>query len=95
MSNMLFSVLFRQFFVVSIKSDSPKAMPICLRWIGRIGTEKAARRDGKLRKMSIGVQIWTRLEESSNANLTAGARQVEKRFCAQFIAAGSYASIRS
>lgn len=70
-------------------------MPICLPWISRIGTEKAARRDGKLRKMSIGVQIWTRLEESSNANLTARARQVEKLFCAHFIVAGSYASAMS
>jgi hypothetical protein len=47
-------------------------------------TTKYAR---KLRKLSIGVQIWTRLEKLSIANLAAKRRQVGEPVYAQFAAA--------
>jgi hypothetical protein len=50
------------------------------RWSGRIGRiviEKTAKDGKKLRKMSTGVQIWTRLKKLKVANLAGIERRVE------------------
>jgi hypothetical protein len=52
--------------------------------------EKTVKYSEKSRKMSVGVQIWTRLEKLGYAGLAAGQRQVEILVCAQHTAAGSY-----
>jgi hypothetical protein len=51
--------------------------------------EKAVKSTEKSRKMSVGVQIWTRLEKLGYATLAAGERQVDDPVCAQHITAGS------
>jgi hypothetical protein len=48
---------------------------------------KTAKYVEKLRKLSIGVQIWTRLEKLSIANLAAMGIQVGEPVYAQFAAA--------
>jgi hypothetical protein len=45
--------------------------------IGPVVVEKIAKDGKKLRKMSTGVQIWTRLERSKVAKWAALERQVE------------------
>jgi hypothetical protein len=51
---------------------------------------KTAKYAGKLRKLSIGVQIWTRLEKLSIANLAAKGIQVGEPVYAQFAAADPF-----
>jgi hypothetical protein len=53
-------------------------MPINSWRVRRIMTKKAARYGKQLRKMSIGVQIWTRLEELDNVNFAIRRRQLRK-----------------
>jgi hypothetical protein len=48
---------------------------------------KTAQYARKLRKLSTGVQMWTRLEKLSIANLAAKRRQVGEPVYAQFAAA--------
>ena len=51
--------------------------------------EKAVKSTEKSRKMSVEVQIWTRLEKLGYATLAAGERQVDEPGCAQHTTAGS------
>jgi hypothetical protein len=48
---------------------------------------KTAKYASKLRKLSTGVQMWTRLEKLSTAKLAANGRQVGEPVYAQFAAA--------
>lgn len=65
-------------------------MPICSRWIIRIMIEKIAIDGRKLRKMSIGVQMWTRLQRLDSVNLAGRIRQVADVVNAQFQTARSF-----
>lgn len=51
--------------------------------------EKAVKSTEKSRKMSVEVQIWTRLGKLGYATLGAGERQVDDPGCARHTTAGS------